>query len=71
MKYTIVIEKGKNNYSAYVPDLPGCISTGDTIDEVKSNLKEAMLMHIEGMLEDGDKIPFPDSIIDTLEVNYQ
>jgi len=59
MRYAIVIEKAKGNYSAYVPDLPGCISTGKTIDEVENNIREAIEFHIEGLKEDGLPIPFP------------
>lgn len=68
MKYTIIIEEGKNNYSAYVPDLPGCVSTGKTIEEVKGNIQEAIKFHIEGLKEDGEEIPRPVSIGDFVEV---
>lgn len=68
MKYTIIIEEGKNNYSAYVPDLPGCVSTGKTIEEVKENIQEAIKFHIEGLKEDGEEIPRPVSIGDFVEV---
>ena len=57
MKYTVVIEKAPNNYAAYVPDLPGCVATGDTPEEVLVEIREAMEFHIEGMLEDGEPIP--------------
>jgi len=57
--YTVVIEKGEGNYGAYVPDLPGCISTGQTIDETMKNIQEAIEFHLEGMREDGDPIPVP------------
>ena len=59
MKYLYIIEKGKRNYSAYVPDLPGCISTGKTIAETKKMIKEAIEFHIEGMLLNGEKLPKP------------
>ena len=49
MRYAIVIEKGQRNYSAYVPDLPGCVSVGDTLDEVKAEIREAIAFHLEGM----------------------
>jgi predicted RNase H-like HicB family nuclease len=61
MQYTVIIENAGNNYSAYVPDLPGCISTGKTIEETKKNIQEAIEMHIEGMREDGLPIPEPTS----------
>jgi len=57
MRYAIVIEKADNNYSAYVPDLPGCVTTGKTIDEVERNIKEAVEFHLEGLKEDGLPIP--------------
>jgi predicted RNase H-like HicB family nuclease len=59
MEYTIIIEKAASNYSAYCPDLPGCISTGKTIEETKRNMKEAIIMHIELMKEQGELIPEP------------
>jgi len=68
MKYTIVIEKGQNNYSAYVPDLPGCVSTGVTIDEVEKNIKEAISFHIEGLQEDGLPIPQPTAVCEFVEI---
>ncbi len=60
-KFAVVIEKGPNNYSAYVPDLPGCVSTGATLTEIEKNIREAIEFHIEGMIEDGDPIPEPSS----------
>ena len=57
MRYAIVIEKAGNNYDACVPDLPGCVATGATVDEVESSIRTAIEMHIEGMLEDGLPIP--------------
>jgi predicted RNase H-like HicB family nuclease len=61
MRYAIVIEKAGSNYSAYVPDLPGCVSTGATIAEVEANIREAVEFHIEGMRADGDAVPPPSS----------
>jgi predicted RNase H-like HicB family nuclease len=58
-KYLIVIEKAKRNYSAYVPDLPGCIATGKTVKQVRQNMREAIDFHIEGMKEDGLPVPPP------------
>ncbi len=58
-KYAVVIEKGERSYGAYVPDLPGCISVGDTLDEVRQMIREAIEFHIEGMLRDGDEVPEP------------
>ncbi len=68
MKYAIIIEEGVNNFSAYVPDLPGCISTGKTLKGVRNNIKEAIEFHIEGLKEDGAEIPLPVSISETVEV---
>ncbi|MEQ8906809.1 type II toxin-antitoxin system HicB family antitoxin [Ekhidna sp.] len=59
MKYVIVFESTGNGYSAYVPDLPGCISVGDTKEEVEGHIQEAILLHLEGMKEDGVEIPKP------------
>lgn len=59
MKYAVIIEKGPNNYSAYVPDLPGCVSTGKTLEEVERNIREAIALHREGLREEGEPIPEP------------
>jgi predicted RNase H-like HicB family nuclease len=67
MRYAVVIEKTENNYSAYVPDLPGCIATGDTVDEVETEMAEAIRLHIEGLKEDGLPIPAPTSIAEYVE----
>ncbi len=56
-RFLIVIEKAKKNYSAYCPDLPGCVATGNTYDEVEKNMYEAIDMHIHGLIEDGGEIP--------------
>jgi predicted RNase H-like HicB family nuclease len=68
-KYAVVIEKGPANYSGYVPDLPGCIATGKTLEEIESNMREAIEFHIEGMIEDGDPIPEPSSRAIEVEVS--
>lgn len=59
MRYAVVIEKAGANYSAYVPDLPGCVATGRTIAVVERRIREAVAMHIEGMREDGIAVPKP------------
>jgi predicted RNase H-like HicB family nuclease len=59
MQYAMIIEKGETNYSAYFPDLPGCIASGKTLDEVKQRMSEALEMHLRGMREDGLPIPEP------------
>lgn len=68
MKYAVVIENAGSNYSAYVPDLPGCVATGDTLEETEALIREAIKFHIEGMREDGDPIPPPSSAVDYVEV---
>ena len=68
MKYAIVIEKAGSNYSAYVPDLPGCVATGSTTEEAEEEIREAIAFHIEGMKEDGEVIPYPSSSVDYVEV---
>jgi predicted RNase H-like HicB family nuclease len=68
MKYAIVIEKAENNYSAYVPDLPGCVATGTTIEEVERQIREAIEFHLDGMREDGDPIPPPSSHVEYVDV---
>jgi predicted RNase H-like HicB family nuclease len=59
MRYAIVIEKAESNYSVYVPDLPGCVATGDTEEEAEAKILEAIAFHLEGMREDGLPIPEP------------
>jgi len=59
MKYVIVIESTSDGYSAYVPDLPGCVSVGNSREEVESHIQEAILFHLEGLKEDGFQIPPP------------
>lgn len=66
--YTVIIEKAEDNYGAYVPDLPGCVSTGKTIEETKRNIQEAIELHLEGMREDGDPIPEPNSTAVVVEM---
>lgn len=61
--YQIVIERAKRNYSAYSPDVPGCIATGKTIQETERNIRGAIKFHIEGLLEDGLPVPIPKSFV--------
>jgi predicted RNase H-like HicB family nuclease len=68
MRYAIVVEKTKDNYSAYVPDLPGCVATGFTVEETEREIREAIGFHIEGLVEDGLPIPQPASIVEYLEI---
>ncbi|MGZ8310403.1 MAG: type II toxin-antitoxin system HicB family antitoxin [Rhodoplanes sp.] len=67
MRYAIVIEKAEGNYSAYVPDLPGCVATGATVPEVEQEMREAIRFHIDGLKEDGLPVPQPTSIADYVE----
>ena len=67
MRYAIIIEKGERNYSAYLPDLPGCIATGKTVEEVKQRMRKAVELHLRGMREDGLPIPEPNSHVDYVE----
>ena len=67
MRYAIVIEKAEGNYSAYVPDLPGCIATGATVAEVEAEIGQAIRFHIEGLNEDGLPVPAPTSIAEYVE----
>lgn len=68
MKYAVVIEQADSNFSAYVPDLQGCVATGSTIEEVERKIREAIEFHLEGMKEDGLSIPKPSSSVDYVEV---
>ena len=69
MKYAVIIEKASGNYSAYAPDLPGCVSTGDTIEEVQQMMIEAIEFHLDGMREEGLPIPEPTTMCNYVEVN--
>ncbi len=67
MRYAVVIEKAGGNYSAYVPDLPGCVATGDTISMIEQEIREAIRFHIEGLEADGIAVPEPTSIAEYIE----
>jgi predicted RNase H-like HicB family nuclease len=67
MRYAVIIEKGTNSYGAYIPDLPGCVAVGETIEEVRILIQQAIEFHLEGMLKDGEKIPQPSSLIEYIE----
>lgn len=69
MKYAIVIERAKRNFSAYVPDLPGCVSTGRTVKDVRRNIQEAIELHLEGLRRDGDPIPEPTTLCEYVEAS--
>jgi predicted RNase H-like HicB family nuclease len=67
MKYLVVVEKAQNNYSAYVPDLPGCVATGGTPEEVHQNIRAAISLHVEGLREDGLPVPIPQTQAEFVE----
>jgi predicted RNase H-like HicB family nuclease len=64
MRYAVVIEQGESNYSAYVPDLPGCVAVGDTLEEIEAEIRSAIEFHLEGMREDGTPVPPPMSRVE-------
>ena len=68
MKYTVVIEKTPNNYAAYVPDLPGCVATAGTREDLLEEIRGAIEFHIEGIREDGEPVPEPQATADVVEV---
>jgi predicted RNase H-like HicB family nuclease len=68
VRYAIVIENAGANFSAYVPDLPGCVAVGESLAEVERQIREAIELHLEGMREDGSPIPPPSSKVDYVEV---
>jgi predicted RNase H-like HicB family nuclease len=67
MRYAVVIEKAGDNYSACVPDLPGCIATGETVADVERELSEAIRFHIDGLKEDGLPVPPPSAVANYIE----
>ena len=67
MRYAIVIEQAGLNYSAYVPDLPGCVATGSTIEELEEQIREAIAFHLDGLREDGMPVPAPSSHVDYVD----
>lgn len=67
MRYAVVIEKAGETYSAYIPDLPGCIATGPTIAAVESEIREAIRFHVEGLREDGLPIPLATSLAEYVD----
>ena len=68
MRYAIVIENAGPNYSAYVPDLPGCVATGATVEEVEREIREAIEFHLDGLREDGFPIPAPSSAVRYIDI---
>ena len=68
MRYAVVIESADSNYSAYVPDLPGCVATGASLAGVEAAIREAIAFHLDGLREDGLPIPTPSSKVEYVEV---
>jgi predicted RNase H-like HicB family nuclease len=68
MRYAVVIEKAESNFAAYVPDLPGCIATGASLEETEKLIQEAIQFHIDGLREDGLAVPAPSSQVEYVEV---
>ena len=68
MRYAIVIEKGPSSYGASVPDLPGCVATGETLEEAKDLIQEAIALHLEGLRAEGIPIPEPMTLCEYVEV---
>jgi len=67
-RFLVVVERAGANYSAYAPDLPGCIATGNTVDETRRNMQEAIELHLLGLKEDGLSVPGPTSFAEIVEV---
>ena len=69
MRYPVFFERSTTGHSAHVPNTPGCIAAGGTLDEVRILIAEAMEMHLEGMREDGDEMPEPPALVEFIEVS--
>lgn len=67
MRYAVVIERAGSNFSAYVPDLPGCVATGETVAGVEAEIREAIRFHINGLVEDGIAVPQPVSLAEYVD----
>ncbi len=68
-RYAIVVERSASNYAAYVPDLPGCVATGETVEATERLLRQAIELHVAGLREDGLPVPPPSSVVDYVEVS--
>jgi predicted RNase H-like HicB family nuclease len=67
MKYAVIFEKGDTSYGAYVPDLPGCVAVGESLEEVKRLIREAIAFHLDGLREEGLPIPEPTTLAEYVE----
>ena len=68
MRYAVVIERAESNFSAYVPDLPGCVATGATLEDVEREIREAIAFHLDGIREDGLPVPPGNSVVEYVDV---
>jgi predicted RNase H-like HicB family nuclease len=68
-RYAIVVEKAGSNFAAYIPDLPGCVATGETVEATERRLRKAIEVHVQGLREDGLTVPEPSSVVDYVEVS--
>jgi predicted RNase H-like HicB family nuclease len=69
-RFLVIIEKGSQSYGAYSPDLPGCVAVGDTQEEVEQNMREAIAMHLQGMMEDQEPIPLPQTTAEYMDIPF-
>ena len=69
MKYTVIYEKSFTGYGAYVPDLPGCVATGKTLEATKKLIREAIELHIESLRQHGERVPEPTTVSDSITVS--
>jgi len=67
-RFLVIIEKGEQNYGAYAPDLPGCVAVGDTREEVEEQMRAAIALHLQGMIEDHEPIPTPETTAEYLDI---
>jgi len=67
-RYAVIFEQAENNWAAYVPDLPGCITTGKTLEEIERNIREAIQGHLEALREFGEPVPRPTSLAKEAEI---
>jgi predicted RNase H-like HicB family nuclease len=68
-RFLIIIEKGQENYGAYSPDIPGCVAVGDTLEETEQNMREAIKLHLQGMIEDHEPIPTPQTTARYIDID--
>ena len=69
-RFLVIIEKGSQSYGAYSPDLPGCVAVGDTQEEVEKNMRKAIMLNLEGMIEDQEPIPVPQTTAEYMHVTF-